>query len=99
MAVSPIPVFESTEGTQLLIRTEDERRAITEFCSRIRTVPVDTEIASLAGELSAALIARGERIEIENVLIGATVFHGDEAVLTRNVEHFERIDGIEVETY
>lgn len=99
MAISSITVFELTEGAQLSNRTEGERRAITEFCSRLRAVPVDTEIATLAGELSATLIARGERIEAEDVFIGATALHGDEVVLTRNVEHFERLDGVEIETY
>lgn len=99
MAISPITVFELTEGARLSDRTEAEQRAIIEFCSRIRVVPLDTGIASLAGELSAALIGRGERIEVEDVLIGATALWLDDAILTRNVDHFERIDELAVEAY
>jgi predicted nucleic acid-binding protein len=35
----------------------------------------------------------------EDCIIGATAALNDEPVVTRNTEHFDRIDGLRVETY
>lgn len=98
-AVSAVSVFELVEGAYLSDRTDDELAAILEFLSRLHVLPVNGEIALLAGELSAALIGRGERVEAEDVLIGATAAKNDESILTRNVDHFDRLEGLTIETY
>lgn len=98
-AVSAVSVSELVEGAYRSDRTDEERRAIVEFLSRLRVVPFDGEVALLAGELSAELIGRGERIETEDVLIAATALRTETAVLTRNDDHFDRIEGISVELY
>lgn len=98
-AASAISVFELAEGAYLSDRTDDELGSIVEFLSRLRVRPVDGEVALLAGELSAELIGRGERIEVEDVLVAATAIHAETAVLTRNVDHFERIADLAVESY
>jgi tRNA(fMet)-specific endonuclease VapC len=98
-AVSAVSVFELVEGAYLSDRTDDELAAILEFLSRLRVLPVDGEIALLAGELSAELISRGERVEAEDVLIGATAAKHDESILTRNADHFDRLEDVAIETY
>lgn len=99
MAVSAVSVFELAEGAYLSDRTDDELRAILKFLSSLRVYPIDGEVALLAGELSAELVGRGERIEVEDVLIAATATHNETAVLTRNTDHFDRMTGIDVESY
>lgn len=98
-AVSAVSVFELVEGAYLSDRTDDELAAILELLSRLHVLPVDGEIALLAGELSAELIGRGERVEAEDVLIGATAVKNDESILTRNVDHFDRLEDVAIETY
>lgn len=98
-AVSAVSVFELAEGAYLSDRTDDELATILEFLTRLHVLPVDGEIALLAGELSAELIGRGERVEAEDVLIAATAVKNDESILTRNVDHFERLEGVAVESY
>ena len=41
----------------------------------------------------------GERTEETNVMIGVTALVHDYPVVTRNVGHFERIDGLDVVSY
>lgn len=98
-AVSAVSVFELVEGAYLSNRTDDELAPILEFLSRLHVLPVDGEIALLAGELSAELIGRSERVEAEDVLIGATAVKNDESILTRNVDHFDRLEDVTIETY
>lgn len=52
-----------------------------------------------AGKISGELIARGEEIDREDCIIGATALLNDEPVVTRNSDHFERIDDLDVATY
>lgn len=52
-----------------------------------------------AGKISGTLSARGDQIDRENCLIGATALLHDEPVVTRNTDQFTRIDGLDVETY
>lgn len=97
--ISAISAMELWEGIHLADATATERTRVETLLDGINQLPFDEDVALLAGELSAALVSRGERIEDSDVMIGATALVHDEAVLTRNVGHFERIDGLAVHTY
>lgn len=60
---------------------------------------VDRDTASRGGLIEGELRAEGDQIGAGDALIGATALQFDEPVLTDNPEHFERIDGVSVETY
>jgi len=62
-------------------------------------VAADETVMRKAGNISGTLRARGEEIDREDCVIGATALLNDEPVVTRNRAHFERIDGLDVETY
>ena len=81
------------QGDALWVRIADE------VLSHVRVLPLGSEEAERAGELLAALEKRGEVIGIEDVLIGATALVNNLAVATRNVRHFNRLDGLEVESW
>lgn len=75
------------------------KRIANEVLAHIRIVPLGSKEAERAGELLAELERRGEVIGIEDVLIGATALENDFAVATRNVRHFNRLDGLLVESW
>lgn len=78
---------------------ERERRKIRGVLEP-RTVPAMTEqVAERAGIVQGELMAAGEGIGAVDAIIGATGQILEEPVLTRNVEHFERIPGLDIETY
>ncbi len=74
-------------------------RIESELLTRVDVLPIDTEIARIAGDLLARLERRGQPIGTEDVLIAATAIVSATAVLTRNVRHFARIPGLVVETW
>lgn len=80
------------------VATDEQERATRRVLSRHPIVPVDGEIAGLAGrrigELGPGQFAR----EKGDAAIVATAEVEDEAVLTRNVDDFEAL-GFEVESY
>jgi len=62
---------------------------------------VDTRasIARRAGRIDGQLRRDGARLSTSDLIIGAIGLAFDEPVLTRNVDDFERIPGVAVETY
>lgn len=62
-------------------------------------VETTEEIARLAGRLDGQLRREGDRVAVNDVLIGATARHFDEPVVTGNPDDFEPIPGVEVATY
>jgi predicted nucleic acid-binding protein len=70
-----------------------------EILPRIRIVPVTQAAAVRAGDILARLRRAGAPIGLEDVLIGATALEARLVVATRNVAHFERIEGLTVESW
>ena len=70
-----------------------------EVLSRVNVLPVGEAEAVRAGDLLAALEARGEPIGIEDVWIGATALEHGLRVVTRNLKHFQRIQGLISESW
>ena len=77
----------------------DEVEKIKNAISSYENYNLDKDGAILAGEIEADLLNRGERIDIEDILIWAIAKQNGEKLITRNIKHFDRIKGLEVEGY
>ena len=97
--VSTVTVMELYEGIHLANATERERAKVRELLTDINELPFDRECAIRAGRINATLVSSGEPIDESDVMIGATALVHDYPVVTRNVDHFERIDGLTVHSY
>jgi predicted nucleic acid-binding protein len=78
---------------------EKERRKIGYVVESRPILPTTEEITRKAGRVDGHLRKRGERIDLGDATIGATGVVRDEPVVTGNPEHFERIPGLDVESY
>jgi tRNA(fMet)-specific endonuclease VapC len=74
-------------------------RITSEVLSRVSILPLGEAEAIRAGDLLATLEARGEPIGMEDVWIGATALEHRLTVVTRNLRHFQRIPGLESESW
>ncbi|KDS90702.1 twitching motility protein PilT [Halorubrum saccharovorum] len=97
--ISSITVLELYEAVPQLNAPEDRRQAILDVLDTRHAVAADETVMRKAGKISGSLRACGEEIDREDCIIGATALLNDEPVVTRNRDHFERIDGLDVETY
>ena len=59
----------------------------------------DPIAAELAGELDIDLQQQGEQIEPIDCMIAAIALLHKEKILTKNIDHFNRIKGLQVEGY
>ena len=98
-AVSTITVMELGAGIHRADASETERERVETLLSDIREVPFDRDAAFRAGELNVQLARSGTPIDVADVTIAATALVHDQPVVTRNVDHFERIDDLAVLTY
>lgn len=97
--VAAVTVLELHEGIGRSNRPEAEKRQVLEVLDSKAVVPADREVMRHAGEISGLLAARGERIDREDCIVAATALQEDEPVVTRNVDHFERVPDVDVRTY
>jgi predicted nucleic acid-binding protein len=97
--VASVTVLELYEAVPQLAVPEERQRKILDVLDTRHAVAADETVMRKAGTLSGELASRGETIDREDCIIGATALLADEPVLTRNHDHFERIDGLDVETY
>jgi len=97
--VSAVTVLELHEGVRRSETPRAERTSILEILETKTVVDADREVMREAGRLSGELNARGEPIEREDCIVAATALSEDEPVVTRNVDHFERVPDVEVRSY
>jgi tRNA(fMet)-specific endonuclease VapC len=70
-----------------------------EVLARVELLGIGVEEAMIAGDTMAHLWARGQIIDVEDVLIGATALARNLTVVTNNLDHFRRIPGLRVEDW
>lgn len=92
-------VMEITKGLILGKNKPNEKQRSNELLSSILTLDLNRESAVLAGKIEADLVIRGECIDVEDVMIAAIAMVNNEKLVTRNVNHFGRIRGLDIEGY
>ena len=97
--ISSMTVLELYEGVARTQTSHDTTEQILDILDSKSIINADTTVMRKAGKLSGELINRGQRIDREDCVIAATALLHDEPVLTRNTEHFERIEGLAVCSY
>lgn len=98
--LSVMTVYELYWGVGYVDAPQREKDRIDAVLGTKEQYEVTPEIARKAGRFAGALSSEGRSIDDPgDELIGATGVVHDEPVLTNNTDHFERIPGLEVETY
>ncbi|WP_254523390.1 PIN domain-containing protein [Natrinema caseinilyticum] len=97
--VSSVTVMELWEGIHLADSSDRERGVVKNLLGDVRELPFDRACAMTAGEINATLRRDGAPIDDADVMIAATALENDVPVVTNNVDHFERVDDLEIRTY
>ncbi len=91
-SISVITSLEFLEGFEQI---NDGQRFLAPFSSLL----VSEEIARIGSRIRRDLRKRGEMIGDFDILIAATAIEAAIPIITDNVNHFNRIEGLTVETY
>lgn len=97
VTLSSLTVFEV--GIGLRGEAKQYRQGFSTMVDGIETADLGVAETRRALSIQCDLYARGEPISAVDVLIAGTAAERGESVLTRNVDEFERVDAIGVETY
>jgi len=95
---SAITVAELSVGAHLSQRNDALDKTL-ELISIVEVVDINKAVAVEGGKIYSRLVKEGGMIELNDCLISATsISHGINKIVTRNINHFERIKEIEVLT-
>lgn len=97
VGISALTVFEV--GIGLRGEAERHQKRYEDVIDDLKVVPFGTAAARRATAIQHELKDRGEQIGEVDVLIAGTAIERGEDVLTRNVNEFARVEGLDVETY
>src|SRR5947199_6285540 len=93
-----ISLAELSEGVFYSRDPEGDAEDLNDFLRGVTVLGIDADIAQLFGRERGRLRAAGTLIGDFDLLIGATALHQDLTLLTNNRSHFERIDGLTLES-
>ncbi|MBI5392868.1 hypothetical protein HZA96_03270 [Candidatus Woesearchaeota archaeon] len=89
-------------ATKTITITEDSYQrlnALKEKNESFSLLQLDIESAQKAGMIHINLYDKGMPIQTEDSMIAGICITNNEPLLTRNIKHFNRIDGLKIETY
>jgi predicted nucleic acid-binding protein len=99
LIVSAPTVFELYVGLSLSSKAEEEKTRILAVLESLPFLPLDAE-SSKAGSLIYGDKKRvGSTIDPEDAMVAGIAKVHAEKVLTRNLKHFQGIDGVIIESY
>lgn len=96
LATTYINLFELYYGAYKSSETQDNLRAISLLLSRINILNFSNDSVKKAGEISAKLEKGGKPIEFRDIFIGTIALVNDYSIKTRNIKHFNRIEGLNI---
>lgn len=98
--LSAMTLYELYWGVGYVDTPRDEKNKIDAVIGSKEIYPMTPNIGRKAGRIAGELAREGQSLnDAGDELIGATAVVHDKPVLTRNPDHFQRIDDVEVETY
>ncbi len=96
LATTDINAFELYFGAYKSKVQEKNLAAAKGLLNSLIMFTASEDAMEVAGKIMARLEEEGRSIEIRDLLIGAIAMTNGFGVATNNIEHFERIDGLEV---
>lgn len=97
--VAPITIMELWRGAMQSVKHEKEKKKVDALISSLFQYPFQIKEAKQSGEIEAALIKKGQMIDLEDIMIAGVAMIHNEPILTRNDKHFSRISGLGIEVY
>jgi predicted nucleic acid-binding protein len=99
IAVTSISIFELFVGVTLSIKQDQERNKINRILNGLSIISFDEDSAKEAGRIFAQKRKNGMAIEPEDSMIAGICSRRNEILITRNVKHFNDIEGLRIESY
>ena len=77
---------------------EQQRSRLDGLMARVQVLPLDQDSAQRSADVWRSLASRGAVVGLADILSAGICLANDLPLLTRNVEHFNRIEGLKLVT-
>jgi predicted nucleic acid-binding protein len=91
-----VNVFELYYGCWRSKRVERNLEAVKKLLERLEILDFTEEAAREAGNMLARLEAKGFTVDLRDLFIGCIALVNGCALLTENIEHFQRFEGLKI---
>jgi len=96
IATTTVNVYELFFGAHKSNQKEKSLQATRMLLLRLPILPLTSKAAETAGHLKAVLEAEGQSIGLGDVFIAAIALTKGYGLVTRNVDHFRKIEGLSI---
>ena len=96
LATTTINAFELYLGAHKSREPEKAAHATRQLLDRLVLLPLTLKSAQRAGHIYADLEKQGQPIGLRDTFIGAIALTRDYKVATRNLDHFKKIDNLQI---
>jgi|SRR5687768_4323285 len=96
-SISAAELLLGVERADTLARRQQRLEYVNSILADIPVLPFDLDVARVHSRVSAYLLATGQLIPQNDVMIAATALAHGYAMLTHNLRHFERVPGLFVQ--
>lgn len=100
-ATTVINIYETMYGVYRSLSEQEKRLdSLKRVITNLEILDLDHEAASKAAEISGTLNREGRGIDpFDSLIAGIALTNGAEALITRNINHFERVKDLTIETH
>jgi predicted nucleic acid-binding protein len=96
ISTTTINAFELYRGNKKL-SDKSNKDSVDIFLNNVKIHDFEIEASKKAAEIFEELKAKGEILELADIMIASIVITKNESLLTRNSKHFERIKELKIE--
>lgn len=98
-ATTTINAFELFYGAHKSTKRAKNLKEVFKLLNRLNVFDFTLEVSEVAGEITAILENEGKMLDFRDIMIASIVKCHGMTLVTRNVDHFKRIKGLQIEKW
>jgi len=96
LGISIISLAELYEGIYGSASPEKQQKGLNDFLTVVTVIGIDDDICKIFGKLRMNLRKQGKLIDNFDLLIASTCLYYDLTLMSNNIGHFDRIEGLKI---
>ena len=98
-ATTTINALELFYGAHKSTKKAKNLKEVFKLLDRLDVFDFTLEVSEVAGEITAILENEGKMLDFRDVMIASIVKNHEMILVTRNIDHFKRIEGLRIEKW
>jgi predicted nucleic acid-binding protein len=99
LTTTPVNVYELYHGAYCSQRRLENLEKVRELLTSLDILSLDEKSCEEAGQIRALLEAEGKKIGDADSLMAGVALRNNHKIITRNIEHFSRVQSLQLESW